>query len=105
MRLALPAPLLSHGGASALTRTRPAKPRWLARLATGARIATVGFGSSWLNGADAADVVVIVEPDAVLILDPKKQTSKKRERRRPDAPIFLRRGRRCGAQTDFVCAL
>jgi alkylation response protein AidB-like acyl-CoA dehydrogenase len=72
---ALPAPLLSHVCA-ALALHEAGETALLAELATGARIATVGFGSSWIERADAADVVVIVEPDAVLILDPKKQTLK-----------------------------
>lgn len=64
---ALPAPLLSHVCAS------------LALHEVGGGVsafATIGFGASWIERADAADVVVIVEPDAVLIVDPKKQTLK-----------------------------
>lgn len=70
---ALPVPLLSHVCATLALREAGEK---LDDLASGARIATIGFNANWIERADAAEVIVIVEPDAVLILDPKKQPLK-----------------------------
>jgi alkylation response protein AidB-like acyl-CoA dehydrogenase len=72
---ALPAPLLSHVCAT-LALQEAGEIARLADLATGARIASVGFSPSWIERADVADIVVIVNPDAVLIVDPKKQILK-----------------------------
>ncbi len=70
---ALPVPLLSHVCGALALREAGEKAD---DLASGARLATVGFGSHWIERADAADVVVIVEPDAVFVVDPKKQSLK-----------------------------
>jgi alkylation response protein AidB-like acyl-CoA dehydrogenase len=70
---ALPAPLLSHVCA-ALALGEVGETAMLADLASGARLAVLGFSASWIERADAADIVVIVTPDGIQIVDPKKQT-------------------------------